>query len=301
MQSRPDVGVFFERYNVLTLIELYGSHSREVSPDTLAPCSPARQRSPTLHPHEDSAVTEPTATPPAAPTEVPGVFEDFVDIFVSPAKVFARRAKEGGTAAFFIVVIALGGLIYTSKSVMEPIMEAQMAKGMAAAQKANPQMTADQLETGKAFQRKLGPVFLIIGAPIALLAVGILVWVVGKPMGAAITFGSSMMIASYAYVPRIVAALILDVQGLLMDDTSHLTNPSQLSLGPARFFDPDATNPLVLAVMLRLDLVTIWVTILLAIGLYSAGKLTKEKAITAGIVLWVVGSLFPLWGAYRQM
>ena len=243
--------------------------------------------------------TAPTATP-TQPADAPGLVEDFIDIFVSPARVFARRAKEGGTAAFFIVAIALTGVLYSGKSVMEPIMEAQMSKGMAAAQKANPQMTNEQLETGKAFQRKLMPIFMVIGAPLALFFVGVLVWVVGKPFGAAITFGSSMMIAAYGYVPRVVAALITDVQGLLMSDTSRLTNPSQLSIGPARFLDPDTTNALLLALTLRLDLVTIWVTILLAVGLYSAGKLTKEKAIAAGITLWVVGSLFPLWGAWRQ-
>jgi hypothetical protein len=248
-------------------------------------------------------VTAPTGStePTAAPAEAPGLFEDFIDIFVSPAKVFARRAKEGGAAAFFIVAIVLAGILYTSKSVMEPIMEAQMAKGMAAAQKANPNMTNEQMEAAKGFQRKLMPVFMVIGAPIALFAVGLLTWLVGKPFGAAITFGSSMMIAAYAYVPRILGGLITDVQGLMMNDTSHLTDPAQLSLGPARFFDPATSNPLLLAFLLRLDVLTLWVTVLLAIGLYSAGKLSREKAIAAGITLWVVGSLFPLWGAFRQM
>ncbi len=78
------------------------------------------------------------------------------------------------------------------------------------------------------------------------------------------------------------------------------TNLSQLSLGPARFLDPDATGAAMLAVLTRLDVITIWVTVLLAVGLYSAGKLTKEKAITAGVLLWVLGTLFPLWGAIRQ-
>ncbi len=248
-----------------------------------------------------SGSTEPSDTQTVAPAGAPGLFEDFIDIFVSPAKVFARRAKEGGTAAFFIVAIALSGMLYTGKSVMEPIMEAQMSKGMAAAQKANPNMTNEQMEAAKGFQRKLMPVFMVIGAPLALFFAGVLTWMVGKPFGAAITFGSSMMIAAYGYVPRIVAAVITDVQGLLMNDTSRLTDAAQLSLGPARFFDPATTSPLTLALLLRLDVITLWVTLLLAIGLYSAGKLTKDKAIAAGITLWVVGSLFPLWGAYRQM
>ena len=247
-----------------------------------------------------SSPDAPNATNAPAPADAPGLFEDFVDIFATPARVFARRATSGGGMAFFVVAILLGGILYSGKGVMEPIMEAQMAKGMAAAQKANPAMTAEQMQVGMNFQKKLMPIFLVIGAPMALFGVGILVWLVGKPLGAQITFGSSLMIAAYGYVPRIIAGVITDVEGLLMSDTSHLTNLSQLSLGPARFLDPDATGAAMIAVMTRLDVITIWVTVLLAVGLYSAGKLTKEKAITAGVLLWVLGTLFPLWGAIRQ-
>jgi len=237
---------------------------------------------------------------PTQPADSAGLFEDFIDIFVTPAKVFARRAKSGGGMAFLIVCVALAAVLYSGKNVMDPIMEAQMAKGMAAAQKANPNLTTEQLQAGMAFQRKLAPVFMVIGAPLAVLGVTLLVWIVGKVFGAAITFGTGLMIASYAYVPRILAGIVTDVQGLLMNDTSQLTNPSQLSMGPARFFDPNTTGAVTLAMLTRLDLVTIWVTVLLAVGLYAAGKLTKEKAITAGVVIWLLGCVFPLWGAIRQ-
>ena len=96
---------------------------------------------------------------PPSPADSAGLFEDFIDIFVTPAKVFARRAKSGGGMAFLIVCVALAAVLYSGKNVMEPIMEAQMAKGMAAAQKANPNLTTEQLQAGMAFQRKLAPVF----------------------------------------------------------------------------------------------------------------------------------------------
>lgn len=245
-------------------------------------------------------MTDPATIPPPPPKpDSPGIVEDLVDIFASPAKVFARRASGGGGLAFVVVVVLLAVVLYASKGVMAPIMEAQMSKAMAAAQAANPNLTSEQLQAGMAFQRKLVPVYLVAGAPIAILGLGVLVWVVGKVFGAAVTFGSSVMIASFAYVPRIIGGVVTLAQGLLMKDVGALTNPSQLSLSPARFLDPATASSATLALLTRFDVITIWVTVLIGVGLMAAGKLPKGKAAAAAVTVWVLGTLFPLWGAIR--
>jgi hypothetical protein len=84
-------------------------------------------------------------------------------------------------------------------------------------------------------------------------------------------------------------------------DPAKLTGQMSISLSPARFMDPDASNPLLFQLMGRLDLITIWVTILLAIGLYVTGKVSKERAAVFGILIWIVGSLPALRTAYMAM
>lgn len=200
---------------------------------------------------------------------------------------------------FLVVAIALGALGYTAKPVLEPIMDAQMAKGMAAAQASNPQMTADQVAAGMNFQRKLYPVYFVAGPAVALFFLGLVVWVVGKIFGAAVTFGSSMGIAALAYVPRIIGGVITDIQAILTSDTSAITNMSQLSIGPARFLDPVTSSAVVLAVLLRVDLLVIWTTVLLGVGYMSAGKLSKQKAMAAAVTIWLVAGAFAVWGAIR--
>ncbi|MEA3247568.1 MAG: YIP1 family protein [Gemmatimonadota bacterium] len=245
-------------------------------------------------------MTDPATIPPPPPKpEGPGLIEDLVDIFASPARVFARRATSGGGLAFVVVAVLLAVVIYASKGVMEPIMEAQMSKAMAAAQASNPNLTSEQLQAGMAFQRKLFPVFLVAGAPIAILGLGLIVWVAGKGFGAAVTFGSSVMIASFAYVPRVIGGVATLAQGVLMKDVGTLTNPAQLSLSPARFFDPATTGGVLLALLTRFDIITIWVTVLIGVGLMAAGKLPKGKAAAAAITVWVLGAIFPVWGAIR--
>lgn len=200
---------------------------------------------------------------------------------------------------FLVVAIALGALGYTAKPVLEPIMDAQMAKTMATAQANNPQMTADQVAAGLAFQRKLYPIYFVAGPAFALFGLGLVVWLVGKIFGAAVTFGSSMGIAALAYVPRIIGGVIIDIQAILTSDTSTITNASQLSIGPARFLDPATSSAIMLAALMRVDILVIWTTVLLGIAYMSAGKLSKPKAMAAAGTIWLVAGLFAVWGALR--
>jgi hypothetical protein len=56
-----------------------------------------------------------------------------------------------------------------------------------------------------------------------------------------------------------------------------------------------------MAVLTRFDLITIWVTVILAVGLYVTGKVSKEKAVIFGIVMWLLGMLPSLRQAYMSM
>jgi hypothetical protein len=51
----------------------------------------------------------------------------------------------------------------------------------------------------------------------------------------------------------------------------------------------------------RLDLITIWVTVLLAVGLRVTGKVSKGRAAIFGILMWLIGALPALRQAYAAM
>jgi hypothetical protein len=142
-------------------------------------------------------------------------------------------------------------------------------------------------------------IFAVAGMPIALLVLGLATWGVGKLFGGTLSYGTGLMIACYAWVPRVIAGILVDIQGLVMD-TSKLTSQYQLSLSPARFLDPATASPSLLALLGRLDLFTLWTTVLLAIGLVVAGKVAKEKQILVGATMWVLGSLPAVLQALRS-
>lgn len=165
--------------------------------------------------------------------------------------------------------------------------------------KANPQLTQEMMDKQRPMMQTFASISAVVGMPIALLILGLATWAVGKIFGGSLTAGTGLLIACYAWVPRVVAGVLTDIQGLAMD-TTKFTSQHQLSFSPARFFDPVTTSPALLAILGRLDVFTLWTTVLLAIGLVAAGKVAKEKQVLAGATMWLLGSLPALLQALRS-
>jgi hypothetical protein len=152
------------------------------------------------------------------------------------------------------------------------------------------QMTADQIEAARKFSVAAAPIFAFIGSPFAILFLGIVIWVVGKFFDAKQTLNAAIGVATFSYVPRVVEGIVNRVQGFIVDPAS-LTSRFSLSLGVGRFLDPDTTSPLLLGLVGRIDVFTIWITALIAIGLAVTGKITRGRAAIAAAIVWLVGAL----------
>lgn len=215
--------------------------------------------------------------------------EDLVDIFVSPREVFARRADSGFFVVMVIITLALAGLYFVNRGTMEEIVDAEIARAMAQAGKQNPGMTEAQLEGGKKVAATMANIGAFIGVPLVIFCTGLGAWLTTKMLGGAMRYGTACMIAGYAYFPRILESVTVTVQGLLLDTTA-LKGKYQLSLGVGRFLDPEM-NAGLLGLAGRVDVFTLWVTFLFAIGIVVVAKLPKEKAIPAGAMMWVWGAI----------
>jgi hypothetical protein len=122
---------------------------------------------------------------------------------------------------------------------------------------------------------------------------------VGKFFGAKQTLGAALMVAAYANIVKVVGAIAVAIQVLLLD-TSSMNGVLRLSLGVGRFFDPDTASPVLIALVGRLDVFTIWLTILLGIGLSVTGKISRSNAMIAAAIVWFLGAVPALLGALRQ-
>jgi hypothetical protein len=132
-----------------------------------------------------------------------------------------------------------------------------------------------------------------------MLFMGFVLWLVGKFFDAKQTLNAAMTVAVFSWVPRIVEGVVARVQGLFVDPDS-LDNRFSLSLGVGRFLDADTTSPALLGLLGRIDLFTIWVTVLLVIGLAVTGKISRGRAAIAGVVMWFAGALPVLATLFRR-
>jgi hypothetical protein len=226
----------------------------------------------------------PVAAPPAA------VWEDFIDIFYAPSAVFRRRENGNFFIPLAVVTIVCGVLFYLNSGALQPMFDAEFDRGMAMARRQNPNLPPEAIENMRAFASRIQMVMIFIFIPIAIFGVGVATWLAGKLVDAKQTFKAALVVGAYAYTPRILDGVLQGLQALFLDP-ADLNGRFKLTFGVGRFFDPDATSPLLLAFVGRIDLITIWITVLVAIGLCVTGRIPLGKAAIAAAIVWLLGGL----------
>ena|SRR5581483_7009053 len=235
----------------------------------------------------------------AVPVARAALWEDFIDIFFAPASVFARRAASSVWPPMLVVAVLFGALFYMNSGVLQPVFDGDFNRGIAAAVRANPRLTPEMVERLRTFGQQFALIGGVLFMPIATLCTGTALWLIGKLLAARQTYRAALVVTAYSYVPKILEAVLNGLQGLLLDP-AQLNGRFRLTLGAGRFFDPDVTSPMLLAVIGRIDVFTIWVTVLLAIGLAVTGGVPRARAFAAAPLIWLVGALPLIVQAMRQ-
>jgi len=239
----------------------------------------------------------PSTVEPKKP-EKASLLDDFMDIFYAPSAVFARRANASFWIPLLIISVLLGVVFFANRDLIEPIFDAEFSRNMAK----NPrtaQMTAEQIAAAKSVAGKIGMFAAFVFPPLVMVALGVVIWIVGKFFDAKQTVNAAIVVAVFSYVPRVVEGVVNRVEGLFIDPSS-INSRYSLTLGLGRFFDADTTSPILLGLIGRIDVFTIWITVLIAIGLAVTGKISRGRAAIAAAIVWLVGALPTLASALGQ-
>jgi hypothetical protein len=241
-------------------------------------------------------MTDATAAAPA-PSKA-SVWEDFIDIFYQPSAVFERRREGQFGLALLILAIVTGILAFALHNGLAPVMDAVMAKQQAAALAKNPNLSADQLAMMSGFAEKMSKFGAIIFVPIVAVIGAALIWLIGKLVDTKVTFAAAMMIAVYSGIPRVIQTIVTALQGLLMPPEA-ITSANSVSIGPARFI-PDTANAGLAAVLNNLDVFTIWIFVLMAIGIAVVARVPMKRAAITAFLVWLVTLLPSIYQGISQ-
>lgn len=248
----------------------------------------------TSGPPGDGAST-PAGVPPAESMSVP---EACFSILFAPSRVFAERQTRDWVLPLIILTVLVTLLFYGTKPYMQPAIDAEMGRQMAATVRANPQLTATQIEGIRSMQDKFAIVGTMVAIPAIVAGLAILLWVIGRFVESKQTLKAAFVVATFAYFPKVLATLAGGLIGMIRDP-AHLTGLYSVSAGPGFFLDAATSSPVMLALVGRLDVFTLWITVLLAIGLHVTGKVPKGQAYIVAAVIWIIGALPGLFNALR--
>lgn len=213
---------------------------------------------------------------------------DLAEIFYSPTEVFERRRDGGFWLPLFVLFIASVIIFYATKNVMQPVFDAEWARGAAKMQAKNPNLTAEQLQQGKGMAQTFAIVGVFFSTFIGPLIAGVVLWLVSKMFGVRQSITAAITVAVFALFPFIIEGLVNAIQAAFMSEAS-ITSRYSLSLGPARFLDGSTSK--LHALLGHIDVFTIWTAILIAIGVRVTGNATRNQAIGVAIVMWIIGAI----------
>jgi hypothetical protein len=227
------------------------------------------------------------------------VMDDILEIFYAPSRVFARRRDNPRFwAAFFIFSILLALGMWVMMRNYADVLDAQMTRQMEAQMAKNPRLTPEMAERSRHIGQMIAPIGAVVAGIVSTLILGVIVWIVGKLFDAKADLRHGLLIATFASFPKIIDLVIAAVQALAMG-TAGITNMLAATPSLARFA-PAGAPPLVLGVLSRFSIGTIWATILIGIGLHIVGRMSKGRAYTAAVVIWLLGTGLALLGAARN-
>jgi Yip1 domain len=156
------------------------------------------------------------------------------------------------------------------------------------------QLTPEQRQIALDRQLRLVPVFSYIGAilgfPITLLLVaGLATGIIRGLLGTPIRFAQAFAVMAYAFLPRVIyAGLSISVMFLKNPDEFDLQNA--FASNPGAFMDPQKSSRFLYTLASQLDVFSIWVMLLMAVGLKAAGgkRLSFAGALFAVVLPWAV-------------
>lgn len=245
-------------------------------------------------------MTKVPSTPGEASRVERPALTDLLEIYWEPQRVFQRRATTSIWLPLAFLVIATSVLHWLYQSAMEDAYLADFRRALAAMAIPNG-LSLAQLDASFRSSLRFRPLSGVFALHGAIFGVSLAVWVACRFINVPLAFGRAALVATWSYSPRIVEALVLPLIALLRSP-ENVHGIGSVTPGVTYFLDPSAVASYIYPFLLRLDLITVWVTVLIGIGvrtLTDRRATVVDAAIVAGLV-YLSGSIGALFAGLRS-
>jgi len=230
-----------------------------------------------------SAAAAPPAVTPA-PDE--GGFARLVGVFVSPAKTFASIARRPTWLLPFAIGVALT-IPLTELIFSKTDIRAEITKSL---EKSGRKVSEDQVDKMVERTRTMSPVFdaiallFVAGATFGTAAV---LWGACQAFGWNVKYRQSLGVSTHAFLPQTLASAVL-LGRLWNRDTVDKATMGDLVPTNLGFLADAHADPVGHALLSSADLVSIWIVVLLVLGLSAAAGAPRKRVAILVVVLWAL-------------
>lgn len=207
-------------------------------------------------------------------------WEDYIDVFFSPAELFRRRAADR-VAPPLLTLLFLSIVVYF---LLLPANRMIMQAGIAAA---NPQVLEQMNGPAGTIMAIFGGITQPIMYFIFVVITAFLLWITGRFADVRIDFSRAMLIATYGSFIYLLSQILLLVLIMIQGEGS-IDMVRSMSWGPLRFMGDADMNKALLAFLSRIDVFAFWQAIVWAIGVRVIYNVSTLRAGIIAAVVWLL-------------
>lgn len=224
-----------------------------------------------------------------------------VGVLFSPTRTFEAIRERPTWLVALVVLVVLGatvGLLLSQKIDWEEVAREQLAQS-------NRQLSEEQMERAIEVTEAIGSkmVYLgpLLGGPVVYLLIALLFWVLLKLLGGEFSYKASFATTLHGLMPSAVAALLTVpvIMGLGEPDMARVNSGTLLASNLGAFV-PEETSHVMRTALASIDVFSIWSLFLLSIGFAVVARVSRAKAATAVVALWIVYILIKVGAAALQ-
>jgi hypothetical protein len=226
-----------------------------------------------------------------------GAVGRMIGVIVSPKKTFGEIARRPTWAAPFITLCVLSiivGALLGAKTDWRSFFERQDSQNARFEQMSQEQKDT-MLENQAKYAPKVAFAFGLIGTVVIIFIVALVYWGAFNLLNAAgLEFHTAFGIASYAFVPSIIGALLAIL--ILLIKPHGDVDPEHFLASSVAAFLPDGSPQWLEKLGQSLELFWIWTLALVAVG-FSAANAKRIKPLGAFLIvfgiwgIWVIGKV----------